>query len=253
MQNAHLSELIANITIVLVNPGHPGNIGAVARAMNNMGFHKLILVNPVAYTEETFWLAHASEHIVKKAEIATDLKAVLARFDHIYATSNVPKEGMTSAYLRESCGEIIRRAKASSIAILFGREDKGLFMDELKLAEKIIKIPSATAYPALNLSQAVMVVLYELFVMASQRQPTELPAKDLASFAEKEDLIAHFGRSLETLKYAPKQKEIIHQNMIDLFRTFINDGNISEKQVRFFHKYLAEIDNFARYRRESGQ
>jgi len=160
---------------VLVEPKVPENVGAAARALKTMGFSRLWIVNSQAHREPAArWLAHGSEELLDQAETFADLAAVRERADLLVGTSAKARHGR-----RDLCGPgelqqvfgnksgTLRRA-----ALIFGREDRGLSNEELALCDLISGIPLATAYPSLNLGQAVMLYAYEL---ARQPQSVDVP------------------------------------------------------------------------------
>lgn len=239
-------KILHNIHIILVEPEHPGNIGSVARAMNNMGIEKLILISPAAFTKETEWLAHASTHILKNAIVIDNINELKGKIDILYATSNRKRTRKPAVPIKNIGSSIIEKAQNHQIGILFGRENKGLFNEEIDLAEDVIFIPSYREYPSLNLAQAVMITCYELFT-ASQETIT-FAKRDFANFEEKENLVKHFYSTLAAIEYKPKSHLQTWKRMSNIFRDFLNVTQIDKKHNRFFHKYFAEIENFVKFR-----
>ena len=235
-----------NISIILVEPEHPGNIGSVARAMKNMGLRKLILVSPIDYSKETYWLAHASEEILEEAIILKNFSEILNEVDIIFATSNRKRDRKPPKSIREISSTILEKAGELRIGIVFGRENKGLFNEEINLAEDLIIIPSFTDYPSLNLSQAVMITCYELFQASFSDYQTK--KRDYATVGEKEYLSEHFHKTLGVIEYKPTQYEREWARMKNLFRDFLNISEVDKKSIRFLHKYFAEIERFVKYR-----
>lgn len=164
-----------DVSIVLVSPARPENVGAAARAMKTMGFRDLRIVDSEAHQQEgARWVAHGSGDIIDNATVFPTLAAALADVDftvattarsrakfHYYAT---PAELLP---LLEEKSQWMRRA-----ALVFGREDSGLTNDELALADILTGVPMVADYPSLNLGQAVMVYCYQL---ASLMQPHNEP------------------------------------------------------------------------------
>ena len=157
------------IRIVLVETSHPGNIGAAARALKNMGFDDLRLVGrgPLNDREAVKMAVHADD-LLASATVYPDLAAALA--DCSLAVGTTSRRGgyrSRATPLRPAAAELDALAASNKIAIVFGREDRGLTNRELKLCHRLITIPTAPEYPSLNLAQAVMVVAYELMMAAS--------------------------------------------------------------------------------------
>ena len=177
-------NLLSNIRIVLVEPIFGGNIGSVCRAMNNNDITDLAIVNPRPTTdwEEARKLAcNAKEQLDARKEFSTLAEAVAdctvvagasARTGFYRDTAHTPREFSSIA---------LESAKEHKIALVFGREDKGLFNEELALCTHIIQIPSSERYTSLNLSHAVMVCGYELFTAAGIFNPSEEKADEANS------------------------------------------------------------------------
>ena len=154
---------------VLYRPQSAGNIGAAARALKNMGFDDLRLVGrgPLNDREAVKMAVHADD-LLASATVYPDLAAALA--DCSLAVGTTSRRGgyrSRATPLRPAAAELDALAASNKIAIVFGREDRGLTNRELKLCHRLITIPTAPEYPSLNLAQAVMVVAYELMMAAS--------------------------------------------------------------------------------------
>jgi tRNA/rRNA methyltransferase len=154
---------------VLYRPQSAGNIGAAARALKNMGFDDLRLVGlgPLNDREAVKMAVHADD-ILANATVYPDLAAAIA--DCSVAVGTTSRRGgyrSRSTPLRPAAAELDALADSNKIAIVFGREDRGLTNRELKLCHRLVTIPTAAEYPSLNLAQAVMVVAYELLMAAT--------------------------------------------------------------------------------------
>lgn len=238
-----------NIAIILVEPEHPGNIGSVARAMKTMGLSRLVLVNAIEYTKETYWLAHASEDILEKAEKVSRFEDLLQKFDYLIATSNRGREAKRAEHPQQLIPEILTMATQHPTGIVFGRENKGLYNSEIFLCRSILKIPAFVSYPSLNLAQAVMIAVYELYKSSLERVPTASTPKP-ATELEKDKLVKHFQRTLEAIKYYPNDYLEHWKNMTMLFRNFLNSGKMDSRHIRMMHKYFNEVENYTVFRAE---
>lgn len=177
-------DMLGNIRVVLVEPIFGGNIGSVCRAMNNNGITDLAIVNP---RPETDWedarklSCNAKAQLGARKEFPT-LEQAVADCTVVVGTSARTGFYRDTAYSpREFAPIALGSAKDHKIALVFGREDKGLFNEELALCTHIIQIPSSELYTSLNLSQAVMVCCYELFTAAGVFQPSEEKAEEADS------------------------------------------------------------------------
>lgn len=159
----------APLVVVLVEPHHPGNIGATARAMSNMGVRDLRLVNPCPETSETRALAWNATNILDAATHYGSLLEALQDCVHTYGFSARSGKMRSTPHLLPDAAQRIDGA-AGRTALVFGREDSGLTIDEYELCQDLVRIPTAHANTSLNLSQAVMVALYEIVGRRRTRQ-----------------------------------------------------------------------------------
>jgi len=161
------------ITIVLISPETPGNIGAIARIMANFDAKKLVIINPKCnvLAKESLDRASHAKNILKKAVIINEKdnsviqKKVRKMGNHIIATTAKLANDYNILRTAENINDILPKLakKDSEIVLLFGRESSGLSNRELEFADFTMTIPAAKKYSVLNLSHAVSVCLYELY------------------------------------------------------------------------------------------
>jgi tRNA/rRNA methyltransferase len=158
--------MLARIRIVLVAPSGPANVGAVCRAMANMGLEELVVVAPrcdVRSEPAVAYAAHA-QRVLDAARIVDDIPAALAGCVRTYATSS--KLGLyrrqAAVTPAEACPAALAEAARGPVAFVFGREDHGLLTKELLHFDRIVTIPADERYPVLNLAAAVAVISYGL-------------------------------------------------------------------------------------------
>lgn len=172
-----LAPLLANIRIVLIDTRHPGNIGATARAMKNMGLSQLYLVNPQDYpSEQAVWRAGNAPDVLDSARVVSTLEDAVADCGLVLGTSARERSIPWPLHTAREAGEhAVREAPAHPVAILFGREDRGLTNEELQRCHAHLHIPANPVYSALNLATAVQVVAYE--VRQAALAASDTPAK----------------------------------------------------------------------------
>lgn len=204
-----------NIRIVLVETSHPGNIGAVARAMKNMGLRHLYLVNPKKFpAEDALMRAAGAADILDSAQVCKDVATAIGNARLVLGASARERRIPWPVHdPRTSAAQATNEAAQHEVAILFGREDRGLKNEELRQCHVHINIPTDDVYSSLNLAMAVQVVCYEL-------RMAWLAAKDgndtgqqwdapLATAADTERFFAHLEQTLITLDFlkpsAPRQ------------------------------------------------
>lgn len=178
---------------MLCEPSHPGNIGATARAMKNMGLTRLALVAPERFPHsEAFDRASGADDVLHAATIYPTLEAAIADAQWVFGTSSRQREfPWPLLTAREAAEKIATIDKNQEIAIVFGTERAGLSNEQLQLCDYHITIPANEAYASLNLSQAVQVITYEL-LMATQNAPLTGSFGQKASREEIEGLVNHF-------------------------------------------------------------
>ena len=155
-----------DIRIVLVEPSHPGNIGAVARAMKNMGLAQLVLVKPREFPHpEATARASGADDVLTGARVVATLAEALAGCGFVAATTSRERDqNFRVLDVREAAVRMLARgARGERRGVLFGAERTGLTNEELEAAHVLIRIPANPEYTSLNLAMAVQLVAYELF------------------------------------------------------------------------------------------
>jgi len=194
-----------NYKVILAEPKFQGNIGAVARVMKNFGLKDLILVNPCEVGDETYQRAMHAKEIVDNAEICKNLDDSLDGLDYIVGTSGIDSKS-DKKHLRNNLSPKEFASKMvgleAEVGIIFGREDYGLYNDELKRCDTVITIPASGEYPILNISHSASIIFYELFSIQSKgRQKRE------ASRFERDKLMEHFVELLDAVNYPEHKKK----------------------------------------------
>ncbi len=175
--------ILDNTCVVLVEPTHPGNIGAVARAMKTMGLNDLCLVKPSKFPHyEATKRAAGAEDVLLGARVVADLEAALANRTLVIGTSVREREVSWPIKTPRAAAEHIHAASLDPhapirTAIVFGRESSGLSNAELDLCDFQIMIPANPDYSSLNLASAVQIICYELRQAALHH--LALPAGDV--------------------------------------------------------------------------
>ncbi|MBU0765430.1 MAG: tRNA/rRNA methyltransferase [Bacteroidetes bacterium] len=153
------------ITFVLTEPAVPENVGAAARAMKTMGFDRLALVNPCDHLgDKARMLAHGSWSMLEQAQIFGTLADAVKNIDLVIGTSAKKRRVKEDYHPCNKLPDIIRSKgnTVKSIALVFGREERGLENEELQLCNIVSTVPMNEPYPSLNLAQAVMIYAYTL-------------------------------------------------------------------------------------------
>ncbi|MBE0470534.1 MAG: RNA methyltransferase [Methyloprofundus sp.] len=201
--------MLANIRIVLVETSHPGNIGAVARAMKNMCISELYLVAPKIFpSADATSRASGADDILASAVVCETLQEAIADCQMVIGASARSRSITVPDESPRDCAERLAvEAQDKKIALLFGRENSGLKNHELDLCQTLLSIPSNPNYSSLNLGAAVQVVCYELMVAAQLNVPEskELEAP-LATSEQMESFYQHLYQALEEIGFINPEK-----------------------------------------------
>jgi len=229
-------ERQSKIRMVLVNTTHPGNIGGAARAIKNMGLTELYLVQPREYpAPRAVWRAAGARDILANAKIVESLDEAIEGCGLVVGTSARERRIPWPLINPRECGEKIWSEAAShDVALLFGREDRGLTNSELQKCNFHVHIPSNPDYSSLNLATAVQVLAYEVRMASLQDDKGVLPTMDewdqpLATADELELFHNHLAETMATLKfYDPDNPKQLLTRMRRLFnRTRMDKMEVS--------------------------
>jgi len=189
--------------IVLVNTSHPGNIGAAARAMKNMGLQGLCLVQPQHYpSAEATARASGADDLLARARCFQTLDEAIADATLVIGASARCRTLPVPMLDPRACAALaVNQADSSRVAILFGRERTGLTNEELDRCHYLVQIPSNPDYPSLNIAAAVQVIAYELRMAALTATLPVGPEPDYASAGQLEQFYAHLEQTLIELEF----------------------------------------------------
>ncbi len=231
-----------NIEIVLVNTKHPGNIGSVARAMKNMGFKNLRLVNPVEYkVRETYKMGWNSADIIESAVRYSTLKDAVKDCSFVIGmTARKGKKRENYFPFEDLLDEISGISKNSKVAILFGSENNGLLNEELKECHKLAFIDTADIFSSLNLSQAVLIVCYELHKTMRLKK-----AKSYLKPADKkylDEMYAHIDGVLNILGYDVKGNRPLREQILKRIKAVFSRALLEKKDIQMIRGICAQIE-----------
>jgi tRNA (cytidine32/uridine32-2'-O)-methyltransferase len=198
-----------NIRVVLVGTTHPGNIGAAARALKNMGLSRLVLVQPKRWPAlEALSMAGSALDVIDGVVVVDSLQAALADCHLVIGTSARLRNMPVPLLEPRACAQLVtEQPPGRQTALVFGREASGLSNDELLQCHYHVHIPVSAAYPSLNLAAAVLVLCYELRQAALQRAPdAQAPLaqewdQEAATQAELDGYLAHLEQVLQRLEF----------------------------------------------------
>ena len=199
------SSLKNKFEFILVEPSHPGNIGASARAIKNMGFRNLSLISPKDFpNDDAFYRAKGAKDILENIKIYKDLSAALHEATLIFGTSararTIPWPTKTSSELNSILNKALESSNAK-ICFLFGREISGLSNEELQMCDYHIKIPTDEDFSSINLSHAVQIISYVLKMELDTLDHPTNTNEDVPTFQDNEYLIEHFDKVMKLIEF----------------------------------------------------
>ena len=231
------------ISIVLVEPSHPGNIGAVARAMKNMGLERLVLVNPRQFPHsEAIARASGADDVLAGARVVGSVAEAVAGCGFVVATTSRPRDQyFRVADVREAAERVLSESHRGQAAVLFGSERAGLTNEQLEAAHLLIRIPASDAYPSLNLAMAVQIVAYELFRARGVQIDTAPAAGPLADPEEMERLFAHLGQVLEEIDFRDRTQGGTH--LMARLRRLFQRAALDRNEVNILRGILTAVQS----------
>ena len=203
--------MLSHIKIVLVETTHPGNIGAVARAMKNMNMTNLWLVAPKIFpSADATSRASGADDVLAHARVCTSVQEAIADCQLVIGASARSRTISWPEISPRACAEqVVINEPKQKVAIIFGRENSGLKNHELDLCHYLLRIPCNSAYSSLNIAAAVQVVCYELFVAAGAQATVAIGDKDKspkATALQMESFYTHLYQALTDIGFMHPDK-----------------------------------------------
>lgn len=236
------------IRIVLIETSHPGNIGAVARAMKNMCLNDLYLVNPQQFPSATATArASGADDVLANAVVCADLNEAIADCQLVIGASARLRSINWPELNPRQCADLVTNATDDdSIAILFGREDSGLSNTELDRCQYLVHIPTNPEYMSLNIAAAVQVICYEIFMAREESSAVsttpQLPVmeqhstQDRASAKQMEGLFQHMEVALTEIGFL---KPPSCQKLMRRLRRLYNRAGLDATDVNILRGVLS--------------
>lgn len=221
--------------IILVEPGQPGNVGAVARAMANFGLDRLILAGPTPLPADADLIMARAEGrpIVARADRAPDLAAALAPFQAAVAvTRRLGKHRPSDLGPADLAGLLAGLPPDSDVAFVFGREATGLRSEEARLCGRLMAIPTNPEAPSLNLAQAVAITAFHLYqagATTARRGARTVGRDRTATTAELEGLFAALEPALASIGFFEGARR--PDTMLSVRRIF-GRAHLTDREVR---------------------
>lgn len=248
-----------HIRIVLIETSHSGNIGAVARAMKNMGLRNLYLVNPASFPDEASYArAAGASDILDRAQVVDTFDEAIADCVLVMGTSARGRKVPWPVIPPSDCAaRAAEQAGQGSVALVFGRENHGLSNDELQRCHYHIHIPSNPDYSSLNLAMAVQVICYELRMnyLASQEagdqqatvRPMLKPGDEgwdisAASVGDVEGFFSHLEQVLVDIDFHRRQNP---RQLMTRLRRLFQRAHLDQMEINILRGILSAVQKSA--------
>jgi len=237
---------LGSVSIILVRPRFPENIGSVARAMKNMGLSRLFVVNGSSPLHaNAYKLASGAEDILERAEEFFTLREAISEMGCVVGTtSRRGKERGPDLTPEALARKLIPLSQNNLIGLAFGSEKEGLTNEELSLCHLYARIPSMASFPSLNLAQAVMVVSYELF-----RASIEVPKKEvrLVPAEQMQRMLEHMEKTLLRIGFLDSNNP---KRIMRVLRRLFGRSQMDEREVKILEGIWSQMDHDSRIGRK---
>ena len=243
-------------SVILVEPSLAVNVGAVARAMKNMGFSGLRLVCADGTSEHLSdparRMASGAEDVLEEARVFPSLNEALADLRVVAGCTARKGKGrhpvLDPQGLREHAAG---HGPQTRLGIVFGREDRGLTNAELDLCHLVVTIPTAPEHPSLNLAQAVLLVCYELMAGKTAKAGCKRARGSPATSEELEGLYRHGRDVLLRIRFLDPQNP---DRILRVLRRILGRAGPDSREVKILRGILRQMDWFAsKAEKESGE
>ncbi len=238
------------LCVVLVAPRGDANIGAVARAMKNFGLTDLRLVNPAPFrTKRSYLWAVGARDLLAQAKKFESLDEALADTSRAVAfTRRIGKRRKRSMDLEKLPEWMPNGKKSGTIALVFGREDKGLTNAEIRKCDAVVSIQTSGALPSLNLSQAVLLACHCLTGRGKRRghlqKPEQATPRQIEEFADRHmiaSLMGRFALILDGLGYDDAPRTGLKSKILHQLKRLFGRGGLTTKDIRMFEGLISRM------------
>ncbi len=235
---------LKNIRVILVEPTEPGNIGSTARAMKGMGLSQLVLVNPSPWrdSKDAWRLARVSGDVLENSRVVETLEQAIEGTHYLVATTHRRRLAKLPPPVtaREAAQKIATVSQDKTVGLLFGREASGLTSEELSICQLTASVPMALRNPPLNLSHAVLVFAYEIF-MASLEEISTNP-QDLAEVTELERFYQQIVSLLTKVEFVPYNND--WKVMLFAIRRVFGRMEMEKRDLAVLYQIFSDIDKY---------
>lgn len=256
MSQDNQANLFPELQIVLIETSHPGNIGAAARAMKNMGVANLTLVNPLEFpSDKAIYRAVSAEDVIANATVVDSVDAAIADCQLVIGSSARERRIPWPLINAKTCGDkvVAEHRAGRKVAILFGRESRGLKNEELQKCHYHVNIPTGRAYSSLNLAMAVQVICYEILqsslgnsaINSAINSATDSVIDEdwdvaFASSADMEHFYTHLEDTLIEVKFHDPENP---RQLMNRLRRLFNRIRPDQMEINILRGFLTAINS----------
>jgi tRNA/rRNA methyltransferase/tRNA (cytidine32/uridine32-2'-O)-methyltransferase len=235
-----------SIVVVLHEPQDLVNIAHVVRGMKNFGLRDLRLVNPFEYDAyRVEGIAHQTQDVLARVRTFTALADALGDCVHIVgftARGRTAKRNLQRP--RDAAAEVVELARGGTVALLFGREDKGLSNEALDRCHRVVTIPSEPSYASLNLGHAVIIMLYELaLAQGAEQRPFKEPRRpsERAVAADLERLFVDVAKALQAIDFFKTRNA---DGVMRTMREIAHRAPLDAREVKLLRAMAIEVTKY---------
>jgi len=235
--------MLTNIRVILVRPRGSGNIGSVARAMKNVGARELAIVGQAR--TRSFWARAMAVHgreILSAAQSYATIREAIA--DCCLVVGTTCRSGLYRKHSqtpRELAPKMFTATKNGKVALIFGPEDHGLSNKDLEHCQLLLTIPTHPDYPSLNVAQAAVICLYELYLASlTDQENADIKRADAEQIERLFDIMRN---SLLKIGFLDSENP---EHMLLAFRRIFGRAGLEEKDVRILTGMFRQIEWYAK-------
>lgn len=246
-------NLFPGVRVVLVEPSHPGNIGASARAMKNMGLKELVLVNPFSFpSPQADARAGNAKDVLSSAEVVSSIDKALENSQLIIGTSARSRRISWPNLSPKECADQVVKSFAigETVSLVFGRESKGLTNNELQKCHFHVNIPTGVAYSSLNLGMAVQVICYEILqamTVVNDEYASEGWDIPKATASSIEYFFSHLESTLIDLDFHDPENP---RQLMTRLRRLFNRIRMDQMEVNILRGFLSKINDLKKQKKK---
>lgn len=238
-----------NISVVLYKPKYAGNIGSVARAAKNMGIRNLIVVGAAGFDREEMQQrsTHLATDVLDQIQYCENINEALGSFNYIVGTTaRLGKARGPFISPRAVACDIVDISQKNKVALLFGPEDTGLANEELRLCHAVVTIPTSREFTSLNLSHAVMILCYEIFIASSGAANSAEVTPKLARSQELEGMYGQIKTLLADIEFLnPENPDYWMMHL----RRFFSRASLLSREVKIIRGICRQLQWYAHHKK----